>query len=67
MIQSGNALLVTVTSSKAVQVPLVTVQLTVAFVPGATPVIVVTGEPDAVMVAEPLINVQTHVPTNGML
>ena len=61
MLTVGTALLlVTVTSSNAVQEPLPTVHLTVALVPKATPVIVVVGDPAVVMVALPLTNV--HVP-----
>ena len=57
----------TVTSSNAVQVPFVTVHLIVALVPGATPVIVVVGEPGVVIVAVPVIKVHTPVPIDGAL
>jgi len=63
----GPASLVTVTSSKALQVPLVTVHLTVALVPAAMPVIVVVGEPAVVIAAVPLTSVHTPVPGDGAL
>ena len=59
--------MLTVTSSKALQEPLVTVHLTFALVPTATPVIVVVGEFAVVMVALPLIKVQIPVPIEGIL
>jgi len=46
---------------------LVTVHFTVALVPEATPVMVVVGELGVVMVAVPLTNVHTPVPTDGAL
>ena len=46
---------------------MVTVHLTVAVVPAITPVIVVVGEFRLVIVALPLINVHTPVPTEGVL
>ena len=66
-VTTGKALLVTVTSSKALQVPFVTVHLTVALVPAAIPISVVDGEPGSVIVAIPLINVHTPNPTDGTL
>ena len=56
-----------VTSSKALQVPLVTVHLTVAVVPATNPVTVVIGEDAVVIVAVPLISVHKPVPTDGTL
>ena len=47
--------------------PFVTVHLTVALAPVATPVIVVDGDPGSVIVAVPLINVHTPMPTDGVL
>ena len=46
---------------------MVTVHFTVALVPATTPVMVVVGELDVVMVADPLTNVHTPVPTDGAL
>ena len=56
-----------VTSSKALQSPLVTVHLTVAVVPATSPVTVVVGEPGVVIVAVPLISVHKPVPGDGAL
>ena len=42
---------------------MVTVHLTVALVPVTTPVIVVVGDDGVVIVADPLISVQTPAPT----
>ena len=47
--------------------PFVTVHLTVAVDPDATPVTVVVGEVEFVIVAVPLINVHSPVPTEGVL
>ena len=67
MLTTGWTSFVTITSSKALQVPFVTVQRTVALVPAATAVMVVVGELGVVIVAEPLINVHTPVPGLGAL
>ena len=55
------------TSSKALQSPLVTVHLTVAVVPATNPVTVVVGEEGVVIVALPLISVHTPAPGDGVL
>src|SRR5687768_13512599 len=67
MLQVGLGLFVRTTSSNALHVPFVTVHLTVALVPAATPVTVVVGDPGVVIVALPLISVHTPVPGEGAL
>jgi hypothetical protein len=63
----GGASFLSVMSSKVVgqPPPLLTVHLTIANVPAATPVIVVVGDVAFVMVAVPLWTVQIPVPIAG--
>ena len=56
-----------ITSSKAEQVPFVTVHFSLALVPATKPVIVVVGEFGFVIVADPLSNVHKPVPAFGAL
>jgi len=63
----GAASLVSVTSSKVLQVPLTMVQRNTAGVPVGTPVTVDVAEPGVVIVAMPLIKVHVPVPTDGVL
>ena len=56
-----------ITSSNALQVPLVTVQRAVALDPAANPVMVDVGEPGVVIVALPLGKVHIPFPNDGVL
>lgn len=63
----GRLLLVSITSSWDVQVPLVVVQRNVALVPAGIPVTLDVGDDAVVMVAVPLTTVQRPVPVVGTL
>jgi len=63
----GTALLVSVTSSNVLQVPLTMVQRNTAGIPAGTPVTGEVAEFGLMIVAVPLIKVHVPVPTDAAL
>ena len=67
IVQDGNELFVSTTSSVRTQLPLVIVQRKVALVPAAIAVTVLVADVGVVMFAVPLTTLQTPLPIVGVL